>query len=145
MTLQPRDRRALAFLALSLVLGLVYRVFTGSSAAPAVVPSADSVDLAEKRLARLRETAATAGGKEEIFKEVSAELATREKGLIVADTPAQAAGQLLLMIRRLASSEAPPIEIRSTEIAPARSTFGMVPVRSRMVDGTLSVHGPASR
>src|SRR6266568_2195247 len=37
------------------------------------------------------------------------------------------------------------VRSRSTEIAPDRSTFGMTPVRSRMVDGMLSVHGPPSR
>ena len=124
MTLQPRDQRALVLVGLALILGLVYRALTGT-AAPAVVPSTDSVELAEKRLARLREVAATAPGKEEVLKKVSAELATREKGLIVADTGAQATGQLLLLIRRLASAEAPPIEIRSTEIPPIRP-FGDV-------------------
>ena len=33
----------------------------------------------------------------------------------------------------------------SMPIAPARSSRGTVPVRSRIVDGTLSAHGPPSR
>src|SRR3984885_1269653 len=37
------------------------------------------------------------------------------------------------------------VRSRSTESAPARSTLGIVLVRSRMVDGMLSTHGPPSR
>jgi hypothetical protein len=87
------------------------------------VASTDSVALAERRLARLRQTAATVPGKEEAFKHATAELATREKGLIAADSAAQAQAQLIQLIRRLGSAEAPPVEIRATEIGSIRE-FG---------------------
>ena len=115
--MNPRDRRALAILGAALLLGLVYLLWPSGSST-AVVASTDSVDLAEKRLAKLRETAATVPAKEDALKKVSAELATREKGLIVADTAAQAQAQLIQLIRRLGSAEAPPVEIRSTELGP---------------------------
>ena len=123
MDLQPRDRRALAFLALSAILTLMYRYWPAEQAAPRVVAAsgADSVASAERRLARLRETAATVPAKEDVMKNVSAELASREKGLIVADTAAQAQAQLIQIVRRLGAAENPPVEIRATELGPIRA------------------------
>ena len=45
MKLRPRDRRALAFLAVSVMLGLVYRFWSDGSA-PTVVAPADPVGMA---------------------------------------------------------------------------------------------------
>jgi hypothetical protein len=121
MNLRPRDRRALAWLAVSALLGLVIHFWPANDSTAAVVASVgDPVTLAETRLARLRETAATVPGKESVFKNVSAELATREKGMITADTGAQAQAQLIQIIRSLGAAETPPIEIRSTELTPVR-------------------------
>ena len=120
MNLSPRDRRALALLVLSLVLGVIYRFWPASDAPAVVAPTAGSVELAEKRLAKLRETAATVPAKEAIFKQVSGDLALREKGLITADTAAQAQAQLIQIFRRLGNLENPPVEIRATEIGPVR-------------------------
>jgi type II secretion system (T2SS) protein M len=119
MNLRPRDRRALAFLAVSVILGLVYR-FWSENPAPAVVAPADPVGMAEKRLARLREVAATIPAKEDILKKVSADLAVREKGLVQADTAAQAQAQLIEMLRTLGRAENPPIDIRSYELSAIR-------------------------
>jgi hypothetical protein len=114
MTLEPRHRRYLAWTAVSLLLGLVIRFWPESSSAPVVAATpADSVALAEKRLAKARELAATVPAKETILKQASAELATREKGLIVADTAAQAQAQLTQIVRKLARTENPPLEIRT--------------------------------
>jgi hypothetical protein len=122
MTLAPGHRRALPLLAGLLIAGAAYR-FWPSGPAPVVAARVDSGELAEQRLARLRDLAATVPSKEETLKQVSAELATREKALIVADTAAQAQAQLIQMIRRLASAEAPPLEIRATEYQGVRA-FG---------------------
>src|SRR5271154_1393531 len=117
MNLRPRDRRALAWLAVSLLLGVVVRYWPANSgAAPVVAPAGDAVMLAEARLARLREAAATVPAKESVFKKVSADLAVREKAIIVADTAAQAQAQIIQIIRRVGAAENPPIEIRSTEL-----------------------------
>jgi hypothetical protein len=117
MTLSTRDRRALAFLGVSTILGLVVQFWPESTATPpgVVAPVADS-DQAEKRLARLREIAASVPAKEAVLKSVSAELALREKGLLRADTAAQAQAQMLQLLRRLASAEM--IDIRTTELGP---------------------------
>jgi hypothetical protein len=132
MNLRPRDRRALAWLAVSALLGLVIHFWPASDSAAAVVaPMGDPVALAETRLARLREIAATVPGKESVFKKVSAELATRETGIIKADTGAQAQAQVIQIIRSLGAAEIPPIEIRSTELTPVRpfgDSYGEVSV-----------------
>ena len=121
MNLRPRDRRALAWLAVSALLGLVVRFWpTNEGAAAVVAPTGDPVTLAETRLARLREAAAMVPAKENVFKKVSADLAAREKGMITADTAAQAQAQVIQIIRRLGAAENPPIEIRSTELNPVR-------------------------
>ena len=119
MTLQPRYKRALALIAAIEVVLLAYKYWpTGST--PVVVASMNSVAMAEKRLARLREVAATVPAKEEVAAKVSAELAAREKGLIAADTAAQAQAQLIQIVRRLGAVESPPIEIRATELGGLR-------------------------
>ena len=67
MNLSPRDRRALAWLAVAAVVGLAAYFWPASEGAAAVVaPLGDPVTLAETRLARLRETAATVPAKEEV-------------------------------------------------------------------------------
>jgi hypothetical protein len=105
-------------LGVALVAGALYQ-FWPVSAASALTVSADAstVSSSELRLARLRQIAATVPGKEGVLKKVSADLALREAGLLRADTGAQAQAQVIQIVRRLASEEAPPIEIRSTELA----------------------------
>ena len=121
MNLSPRDRRALAGLAAAALVGVVaYFWPAGDGSAAVVAPAGDPVTLAETRLARLRETAATVPAKENVFKKVSADLAAREKGMIQADTAAQAQAQLIQIVRRLGAAENPVIEIRSTELNPIR-------------------------
>jgi hypothetical protein len=121
MTLQPRDRRALAWLGVSALLSLVVYLWMslgpGSSEAAAPVAS-DSVPTQEQRLARLRDIAATTPGKEEILKKVSADLAVREKGLIRADSLQQAQAQLVTILRKIADGQSPSVDIRSTEPGP---------------------------
>ena len=116
MTLQSRDRRALALLGVSALLTLAYRYWPAGAGTALVAPAGDPVAIAEKRLAKLRETAATVPAKEDIFKKVSADLAVREKGLIAAETAAQAQAQVIQIIRRVVSAETPPVEIRATEL-----------------------------
>jgi hypothetical protein len=117
MKLSPRDRRALLLLlAAAVIAAMVYR-FDAPSAAPAVVaPAGNPVTLAEKRLTRLRELAATVPAKEQILKQVSTDLAAREKGILNTQTAAQAQAQLLQLIRMLGAEETPPVDIRGTEL-----------------------------
>jgi hypothetical protein len=118
MTLQPRDRRALMILAPMLVLALIYWLTSSSSSTGSVKISApvDSVDKAEKRLANLKNAAATLGGREAVLKSASTELASREKGLIPGDTAEQAQAQLLQVLKRVGREQGPPLEIRQVEL-----------------------------
>ena len=125
------DRKKLAVLVLGLAL-LVIRVVTllrDNSPAP-VVASADSIPIAEHRLERLRQLAATVQGKEVVLKQAQAELSTREAGILKADTAAQAGAQLLDVIRRVGMANG--IDVRGAEevnrIKPLASDYGEVSV-----------------
>jgi hypothetical protein len=126
VTVSPRERRSLAWMGVSLALSGVWYFWQNSGAGPApVVAATDSTSLAEKRLARLRDTAATVPQKEEILKSVTADLAKREAGLIPGDTAAQAQAALLQILRKLCGAQ--QIEIKSTElvgIAPLGDAYG---------------------
>ena len=82
---------------------------------------AENVERDEKRIAVLRTAMATVDGKEAVLKQVSTELAEREKGLIPGDTAEQAQAQLLQIMRRLAKAQAPPLDIRQFELGQPRS------------------------
>ena len=60
MTLQPRDRRALAILGAAAVIAGILYFWPAGGTGPKVVSSVDSVNSEEKRLARLRDIAALA-------------------------------------------------------------------------------------
>jgi len=131
--LEPREKKALialgAALAVSAVV-LVYEFWPAGSAAPEVA-STQSVSQMEQRLAKAREVAATVPAKQEILKQVTADLQTREKSLIRAETAQQAQAQVITILRGLGAAEAPPIEIRATElgaIAPFGDDYGAVNV-----------------
>ena len=116
MNLSQRDRRALLILLSSLIVGAVYEFWPVSAPAPVAVSAGESVAQSEQRLARMRELAATVSAKEGVLKQVQAELAQREQGVLQADTAPQAQAQMIQLVRRLALAEMPPVEIRSTEI-----------------------------
>jgi hypothetical protein len=125
VTLQDRDKRALVALAVTLPLtGLIYLLSSSSSSSGGgskVVAPVESVARDEKRIAALRASMATVQGKEAALKQVSAELAEREKGLIPGDTAEQAQAQLLQIVRRLAKTQFPPLDLRQSELGQPRS------------------------
>jgi len=132
MTISDRDRRALFILGGALLLGGLYYWVSNSSSSStggsAKISAAangpmDSVDRSEKRLATLRRQAATLPGKEAVLKQVSLELAEREKGLIPGDTAEQAQAQLLQIIKRVAQQQTPPLDVGQVELGRPR-TFG---------------------
>ncbi|MBZ5673279.1 MAG: hypothetical protein LAP61_03450 [Acidobacteriia bacterium] len=124
-TLEPREKKALIALSAALALAAVVFAYefwpAGSAVAADAIPQ--SVPQMEQRLAKVREIAATVPGKQEILKRVAADLETREKGLIRAETAQQAQAQVITILRGLGAAEAPPIEIRATELG-AITTFG---------------------
>jgi hypothetical protein len=130
MTTGTLDRRTMLILAAGVLSILVLRFVVMADKRPAeVVTEHDSVPLAEKRLAKLRETAATVPAKEKVAKQAAAQLATREKGMILADTAAQAQAQLLEIIRRAGKDEG--IDVRGAEemkVLPLADDYGEVVV-----------------
>jgi hypothetical protein len=116
MTVTPRDRRFLAWGAVSVILSAVMYLWPSGGSEPAAVSSTGSVETAEKRLARVRDLAATVPQKEAALKAVQAELAQREAGVIQAPTAAQAKAQLLQILERLCGAETPPIRIVSNQL-----------------------------
>jgi hypothetical protein len=136
MTLSDRDRRALVILGAALVVGgLLYWYSnpspSSSDSAMKISAPVDSVDRTEKRLAMLRRQAATLPGKEAVLKQVSLELAAREKGLIPGDTAEQAQAQLLQVIKRVAQQQTPPLDLGQVELGrprPFGAAYGQVSV-----------------
>jgi hypothetical protein len=113
MTLTTRDRRAVILLGASLLLLLVLRFGVYGDKETTVVGATHSIPLAEKRLARLRQTVATLAGKQSVLKQVNEQAAAREKGIIDAPTAQQAQAHLLETIRRVGKNEA--IDVRGGE------------------------------
>ena len=136
MTVSDRDRRALIILGCALVVGgLLYwhSNSTPSSSGGSVKISApvENVDRTETRLAMLRRQAATLPGKEAVLKQVSLELAAREKGLIQGDTAEQAQAQLLQIVKRVAQQQVPPLDLGQVELGrprPFGTAYGQVSV-----------------
>jgi hypothetical protein len=125
MTTGTLDRRTLLVLAGGVSLILVLRFVVMADKRPQAVAAYDSVPLAETRLAKLRATVATVPGKEKVAKQAAAELATRENGMIRADTAAQAQAQLLEIIRRVGKDDG--IDVRGAEemkIRPLAGDYG---------------------
>jgi hypothetical protein len=84
----------------------------------AVVAVTESAPMAENRLRKVREIAAALPAKETMLKQVAAELETQEKGVLKADTAAQAHALLQALLHRV--GEANGIDIRGMEDARVR-------------------------
>lgn len=121
MNLSPGFRRMLAWTLVSGVISLIWTYWSSSSPSTVAVASTDSVGMAEKQLAKLREQAATVPAKQQILNQLSGELAVREKGIIVADTAQQAQAQMIQILRKLGHDENPPVEIRLQELGEVRA------------------------
>ncbi len=133
--LSERDRRALVLLAVGLVVAaILYFVYPNNSgtagvAAPALRGGGANLDgtaLARQRLARLRQIAATVPVREAVLKQTSADLADRERGVIQADTAAQAGAALLEVARRVGKEE--QIDLRGEDFGAPRvfDDYGLV-------------------
>jgi hypothetical protein len=118
VNLTTRDRRALLLLGAGLVTVIVLRFGVFGERQVAVVAASDSVPLTEKRLVRLRQLAATVPQKRVLVKNVTADAALREKGIIQAPTAQQAQAHLLETIRRVGKAE--QIEVRGGEFPELR-------------------------
>ena len=127
MMVSERDRRALILLAGAAAFSLAVYFWPQGSAVEIVAPRADSIPAAERRLARLRELAATVPARQAVLAEAKKDLEAREKGLLNAETASQAQAAMLQLIRKLAREQSPPVEITQTElgaIAPFGQDYG---------------------
>jgi hypothetical protein len=126
------DRKNALRLAAGLAAILILRFVVMADRSPAVVGVADSVPMAEKRLQLLRQTAATVSGKEALLKQATAELESREQGILKAETGAQAQSQLSELLH--ATGAANGIDIRGMEdwrVKPLGSDYGEASVSVR--------------
>jgi len=126
MNLTPRDRRALQILAAALAIAVLLRFTVFRDAPAAVAPSADTTALAQQRLTRLRQVAATLPAQQAKERQAAADLADREKGILQAATAAQAQARLLELARTLGRNN--QIDIRSGELGAPRpfGEYGLV-------------------
>jgi hypothetical protein len=127
VTVGKLDRRTQLTLIVGVLVVLALRFGVYGDKGANVVAPAGSIPVAEKRLERLRQVAATVPGKETVLKQVTAELSTREKGILQTETAAQAQAQLLEVIRRIASANG--IDARGAEelrVRPLANDYGEV-------------------
>ena len=131
MTLGPRDRRALMLLGAAAIVCVVLWIALPAQRQTDVVTFVDTIPAAAKRLSGVRQSAATFPAEERSQQAAAAQLAAREKGMLQADTPAQAQAQLIQIMRRLAAAQEPPIDVRSTEVGktqPLGDSYGEVTI-----------------
>lgn len=134
MTVSERDKRAMVLLgaagAALFVLWSTLTLWNGRAST-----QVGSVSLQEKELSHLRLLAATLPARERQYKQAHADLALREKMLIDASDEKLAQERLLAIVHKLASSQAPPLEPRSTELGQPKpyGGFGEVTVTLNMV------------
>ena len=118
MNLGTLDRKTVILGAAGLAAILLLRFVVLADRSPEVVTASESVPMAEKRLERLRQIAATVPGKEVVMKLAASELESREKGMLKAETSAQAQAQLQDMLHRVGQLNG--IDIRGVEDARVR-------------------------
>ena len=131
MTLGQRDKRALMLLGGAAIVCIVLWLVLPAERQTDLVKPVDTIPAAAKHLSRVRQLAATFPAEEKSQQIAAAQLAAREKGMLQADTPAQAQAQLVQIMRRLAAAQEPPIDIRSTEVGktqPLGDSYGEVTI-----------------
>jgi hypothetical protein len=107
------NRRTLILLVGGVALTLILRLAFFGGSGVSVVEATGSIPMAEKRLARLRQLAATVPGKEDLVAHAKTELNDRERGVLQADTEAQAQAQLQEITQTVARSNG--IDVRGSQ------------------------------
>ena len=132
MSFGTLDRKTAILWISGVAVILILRFFVLADRSGGGVAAAESVPMAEKRLARLRQIAATVPGKETLMKQAAGELETREKGMLKAETSAQAQAQLQELLHKVGQSNG--IDIRGVEearIKPFGNDYGEASVTVR--------------
>lgn len=123
MSMSPRERRLVMLVVPAVLLAVVLRfVLPDGTAAPANGSSeAGDISLARQRAARMRQLIATTPVRTAAFKQVTADLADRERGILQADTAPQAQALLLEIARHVGKSN--EIDVRGGDFG-APKTMG---------------------
>ena len=130
MTISQRDRRALIVLtAAMVVMGVLYFASGNSSgniSAASSNASQNNIALAQQRLVRMRQIAATLPARQAAMKQALADLTDRERGIIQAETAAQAQAALLETARRVGKND--EIDVRGGDFGAPKSSgdYGLV-------------------
>jgi hypothetical protein len=119
--LTERDKRLLIFAVSSLTLLVILRFFVLNDSPAAPVAGVGSAQMAQQRAVRLRQIIATTPARQAILKQTTLDLAEREKGIIQAETAAQAQATLLEIARRVGQSE--QLDVRGGDLG-APKAFG---------------------
>lgn len=120
MSMSERDQRALKLLGGALALASLLYFWPDGSSSPNAVAAASDTAVLDKQLKKHRDQLMQVPDKQALLKQAQADLALREKGLVTADTAAQAQAQLFQILRRIGRAQNPPIEIRANEIGSAK-------------------------
>ena len=127
MKLSERERRLLILLVPSLLISVILRVvFFSDTPANTAPVSGNSVAMANRRLSRLREIGWMLPAREAEAKQSAADLAVRERGIIQAETAAQAQARLLEVARQIGKAE--QIDVRGGDFGQPKvfGEYGLV-------------------
>ena len=136
MNVGTLDRKTAIRLGAGLAAVLLLRFVVFSDKAPTVVAATDNVPAAEARLKRMREIVATVPALEQRAKQATDDLALREKGILKADTAAQAHAMIQDLLHRVGMENG--IDIRGFEdqrIRPLGNDYGEASVSVRFSCG----------
>lgn len=132
MTVGNFDRKTALRLGAGVAAILLLKFVVFSDRQPAVIGATEDIPAAEARLKRMREIAATVSARENQFKQATAELNEREKGILKADTAAQAQAILQERLHRVGLANG--IDIRGLEdqkVKPLGNDYGQASVSVR--------------
>jgi hypothetical protein len=126
------DQKTTIRLGVGLAVILLLRFVVFSDKSPAVVAATEDIPAAEARLKRVREIVATVPALEQRAKQAQTDLDAREKGIIKADTAAQAHATIQDLLHRVGATNG--IDIRGFEdqrIRPLGKDYGEATVSVR--------------
>ena len=131
MKLTSRDRRALLILLLvGVAMGCRWAVLSSDpkpTSIAQVAPTGHLLTILSER----RGAATAVSQKQESLRQLSAQLAVQESGLIQAETAEQAQAHLLQILHNMTSQQQPPLEVKSIEFSAPQQVsdaFGEVSV-----------------
>jgi len=111
-TLQPREKKLLIIWPVAMAAFALYYFWPAGAAAAA--QRFTDIPIAEQRVARLRQVAASIPAREKVLDEARKELAGREQGLMHAPTLPQEQANLVQLARRLTKAQG--IDLQQSEI-----------------------------